>query len=127
MRPQFNLLYEAAIDSAERAQLAAKRIANITEHLTYSIYAHIQRGLFERHKLIFAWMLAVAVLTSAGKARLALHFMCVVRASAAAACMHQNSPQSSGRCCMVVMGALSGCQHQKAGERGSCPAAQWSP
>ena len=64
---QFNALYEAAIDTAERAPLAAKRIGNIAEHLTYSIYAYIQRGLFERHKLIFAWMLAVSVLTSAGR------------------------------------------------------------
>ena len=66
---QFNALYEAAIDGAERAPLAARRIANITEHLTWQITCYVSRGLFERHKVTFAWMLAVSILTSAGKAR----------------------------------------------------------
>lgn len=64
---QFNQLYELAIDTAERAAVSSKRIHNIIEHLTYEIYVYIQRGLFERHKIIFALMLAMAVLTSAGK------------------------------------------------------------
>ena len=66
---QFNSLYEAAIDGAERAPLAARRIANIIEHLTWQITCYVSRGLFERHKVTFAWMLAVSILTSAGKAR----------------------------------------------------------
>ena len=37
--------------------MPAKRITNIIEHMTYSIYLYIQRGLFERHKLTFALML----------------------------------------------------------------------
>ena len=64
---QFNLLYELAIDTAERAVVASKRIDNITEHLTYEIFLYFQRGLFERHKIVFALMLAFAVLTSSGK------------------------------------------------------------
>ena len=48
---QFNALYELAIDDAEKAAMPAKRIKNIIEHMTYSIYLYIQRGLFERHKL----------------------------------------------------------------------------
>ena len=66
---QFNGLYEAAIDGAERAALPAKRIAAIIDHMTFEIYKYIQRGLFERHKLIFAWMLTASILVSAGKAR----------------------------------------------------------
>lgn len=54
---QFNGLYEKAIDESERAALPSKRINNIIDHLTYEIYLYIQRGLFERHKLIFALML----------------------------------------------------------------------
>ena len=65
---QFNGLYEAAIDGAERAALPAKRIAAIIDHMTFEIYKYIQRGLFERHKLIFAWMLTASILVSAGKA-----------------------------------------------------------
>ena len=69
MHVQFNGLYEAAIDGAERAALPAKRIAAIIDHMTFEIYKYIQRGLFERHKLIFAWMLTASILVSAGKAR----------------------------------------------------------
>ena len=47
--------------------VASKRIDNITEHLTYEIFLYFQRGLFERHKIVFALMLAFAVLTSSGK------------------------------------------------------------
>ncbi|KAK9841874.1 hypothetical protein WJX81_008571 [Elliptochloris bilobata] len=64
---QFNGLYEAAIDGAERAALPAKRIAAIIDHMTFEIYKYIQRGLFERHKLIFAWMLTASILVSASK------------------------------------------------------------
>ena len=39
---------------------------NIQEHLTYAIYLYIQRGLFERHKLIFALMLTNKILVGGG-------------------------------------------------------------
>ena len=55
---------------AERAVVASKRIDNITEHLTYEIFLYFQRGLFERHKIVFALMLAFAVLISSGKVSL---------------------------------------------------------
>jgi dynein heavy chain len=63
---QFMELYEAAIDLAERAALPSKRIHNIIEYLTYSVYLYAQRGLFERHKLIFALMLTNKVALTAG-------------------------------------------------------------
>lgn len=69
---QFDALYELAIDQSERAPIPAKRIHNIIEHMTYEIYLYCQRGLFERHKLIFALMLATKILVGAGTA-------CVVR------------------------------------------------
>lgn len=63
---QFMGLYGLAIDTSERAAMPSKRISNIIDHLTYSVYLYIQRGLFERHKLIFALMLCNKVLLSAG-------------------------------------------------------------
>ena len=62
---QFNELYELAIDNAEPAQMPAKRIVNIIDHMTYSVYLYIQRGLFERHKLTFALMMTNKILISA--------------------------------------------------------------
>lgn len=37
--------------------MPSKRIHNIIEYMTYEIYLYVQRGLFERHKIIFALML----------------------------------------------------------------------
>ena len=64
---QFNALYEDSIDKSERAALPSKRMTNIIDHLTWEVYLYIQRGLFERHKLPFALILATKILTSAGK------------------------------------------------------------
>ncbi len=51
--------------------MPSKRIHNIIEYMTYEIYLYVQRGLFERHKIIFALMLANKVLVSAGKVKTA--------------------------------------------------------
>lgn len=64
---QFNGLYEESIDKSEKAALPNKRMANIMDHLTWEIYLYIQRGLFERHKLVFALILATKIWVSAGK------------------------------------------------------------
>ncbi|GFR42148.1 hypothetical protein Agub_g3000 [Astrephomene gubernaculifera] len=66
---QFNQLYELAIDRSERANMPSKRIHNIIEYMTYEIYLYVQRGLFERHKIIFALMLTNKVLVSASKVK----------------------------------------------------------
>ncbi|KAK9865923.1 hypothetical protein WJX84_001850 [Apatococcus fuscideae] len=66
---QFNALYEQSIDNSEKAALPSKRIVNIIDFMTYEIYLYIQRGLFERHKVIFALMLTNKLLVSAGKVR----------------------------------------------------------
>jgi dynein heavy chain, axonemal len=62
---QFSQLYEQSIDRSERASMPSKRIQNIIEFMTYEIYLYVQRGLFERHKLLFALMLANKILASA--------------------------------------------------------------
>ena len=66
---QFNQLYELSIDRSDKATMPSKRINNIIEYLTYEIYLYIQRGLFERHKIIFALMLTNKILVSAGKTK----------------------------------------------------------
>lgn len=61
-------------------------MANIMDHLTWEIYLYIQRGLFERHKLVFALILATKIWTSAGKV-----CVCVV-------CVWKRGGGKSGRC-----------------------------
>lgn len=65
-------LYEAAIDAAERALLPARRATNILDTLTYAAYAYVQRGLFQRHKLVFALMLANRILVCVWAGRMCL-------------------------------------------------------
>ena len=64
---QFNALYEQAIDKSDKAAMPSKRIVNVVEYLTYSVYLYVQRGLFERHKIIFSLMLTNNISLSAKK------------------------------------------------------------
>jgi len=64
---QFEELYDLGIDKSEKAAMPSKRIKNIIDYLTFSVYKYMQRGLFERHKTIFALMLTNKILASAGE------------------------------------------------------------
>lgn len=44
-----------------------KRIANINRHLTYNLYSSVCRGLFEKHKLMFAFLLCVRIMMNENK------------------------------------------------------------
>eukprot|EP00217_Crustomastix_stigmatica_P013603 CAMPEP_0183798542 /NCGR_PEP_ID=MMETSP0803_2-20130417/19119_1 /TAXON_ID=195967 /ORGANISM="Crustomastix stigmata, Strain CCMP3273" /LENGTH=4519 /DNA_ID=CAMNT_0026043227 /DNA_START=42 /DNA_END=13598 /DNA_ORIENTATION=- len=63
---QFQDLYRISVERSDKAAMPAKRINNIIEHLTYHVYLYMQRGLFEKHKLIFAFMLTNKIKISAG-------------------------------------------------------------
>jgi len=58
---QFIGLFENSMTEAEKAHIPAKRIHNIIELLTYSVFLYICRGFFEAHKEIFAALLAMKI------------------------------------------------------------------
>ena len=58
---QFLVLFDFSIDNSEKAPLASKRIVNIIEYLTFYVTCYMQRGLYERHKLIWVLMLAMKI------------------------------------------------------------------
>lgn len=62
---QFLVLFRRAIDASERASLAPKRVANILETPTYTVYRYVNRGLYERHKLGFLLIAALKMLVAA--------------------------------------------------------------
>lgn len=64
---QFTALYEESIDSSERPPSAAARVEAIASHFTAALFEYIERGLYESHKLVFAFMIANKVAISAGK------------------------------------------------------------
>ena len=63
---QFTRLYEASILNSEPHSDAAVRVNNIITHFTHSLYQFTQRGLYERHKLLFAFLIAYKVGMSSG-------------------------------------------------------------
>ena len=44
-----------------------KRITNINEYFTFSLYCNVCRSLFEKHKLLFAFLLTVRILMNQKK------------------------------------------------------------
>jgi dynein heavy chain len=79
---QFIVLFELAMDRAEKAALPPKRIANIIEYLTYSVYLYISRGYFEAHKMLFPLLMCMKIQMQQGKLSSA-HFDSFVKGGSA--------------------------------------------
>ncbi len=79
---QFIVLFELAMDRSDKARLPSKRIQNIIEFLTYSVYCYCCRGFFERHKLLFALLLSLKIQLRSGTLSMD-HFNCFVKGGAA--------------------------------------------
>ena len=66
---QFLSLFMEAMDKADRAALASKRVTNIIDMMTYMTYRYINRGLYERDKLTFVLIVTLKILITAKKLR----------------------------------------------------------
>lgn len=55
------------IDTSEKNPDLALRLNILYEEITLAIYVNVSRGLFERHKLIFSFMLCIDILKQAGE------------------------------------------------------------
>ncbi|CAN0142261.1 unnamed protein product, partial [Pylaiella littoralis] len=64
---QFQTLFTRAMDVADKASLASKRVWNIIETMTFNVYRYISRGLYEQDKLSFKLILALKILLTAGR------------------------------------------------------------
>ncbi|XP_029774824.1 dynein heavy chain 1, axonemal isoform X2 [Suricata suricatta] len=60
-------IFLSGIANSERADNLKKRIANINRHLTYSLYSNVCRSLFEKHKLMFAFLLCARIMMNEAK------------------------------------------------------------
>eukprot|EP01029_Cantina_marsupialis_P009143 TRINITY_DN2137_c0_g4_i1.p1 TRINITY_DN2137_c0_g4~~TRINITY_DN2137_c0_g4_i1.p1 ORF type:complete len:4119 (-),score=1448.16 TRINITY_DN2137_c0_g4_i1:93-12449(-) len=60
--PWFGGLFKKAIEQSEPANEIEKRIENLNDYFTYMIYVNVCRSLFERHKLLFSFLMCIKVL-----------------------------------------------------------------
>ena len=58
---QFLVLYEDAILKSKPTHIIEKRIANIENYLTKSVWKYTSRGLYEKHKFLFTLLLALKI------------------------------------------------------------------
>jgi dynein heavy chain len=59
---QFLDLFLRSMLESEPARIASKRVASISNYLTYLAYRYINRGLYEEHKLTFVFIVTLKVL-----------------------------------------------------------------
>ncbi|MCJ8744212.1 hypothetical protein PDJAM_G00116030 [Pangasius djambal] len=60
-------IFMAGITNSERADTLEQRISNINEYFTFSLYSNVCRSLFEKHKLMFAFLLCVRIMMNKDK------------------------------------------------------------
>lgn len=61
----FTSLFVKVIETSEKASDLEKRLQILLEGITLTMYNNIGRGLFERHKVIFSFMLCVEIMKQA--------------------------------------------------------------
>ncbi|XP_037831220.1 dynein heavy chain 1, axonemal isoform X2 [Kryptolebias marmoratus] len=64
-------IFMAAVANSDTADTIEKRIANIKEFFTFSLYSSVCRSLFEKHKLMFAFLLCARVMMNENKVDMA--------------------------------------------------------
>ncbi|KAM6256563.1 LOW QUALITY PROTEIN: dynein axonemal heavy chain 1 [Porphyrio hochstetteri] len=63
----FLSIFLAGIRDSERADTLKDRVMNISNYITFSLYSSVCRSLFERHKLMFAFLLCARILMDEGR------------------------------------------------------------
>ncbi|XP_050760847.1 dynein axonemal heavy chain 1 [Gymnogyps californianus] len=60
-------IFLMGISNSERADILKDRIVNINNYITFSLYSNVCRSLFEKHKLMFAFLVCIRILMNDGQ------------------------------------------------------------
>ncbi len=61
------MLFVASVRGSEPSDDIATRIKSLNDHFTLSIFNNVSRSLFERHQLMFSFLMAVRIRQAEGK------------------------------------------------------------
>jgi len=62
---QFQALFQQSFDEAETSNVLQKRVDNIIDTMTYIVYRYINRGLYEKDRLLFVFVITTKLLITA--------------------------------------------------------------
>lgn len=63
----FVRLFVMAVENSEPSNILEQRLANMNSYFTYSLYENVCRSLFERHKLLFSFVLTIKIMQGDNK------------------------------------------------------------
>lgn len=59
-------VFNTVIETSPKSSVLEERLLILYDEITTAIYTNVSRGLFEKHKLVFSFMLNVAIYLNAG-------------------------------------------------------------
>ncbi|KAL1130882.1 hypothetical protein AAG570_012123 [Ranatra chinensis] len=63
----FTLIFTTVIETTPKCPELQIRLQTLIDSITLAIYNNVSRGLFERHKLVYSFMLCVSIFLQSGK------------------------------------------------------------
>lgn len=75
---QFLQVFDLSMARAARSPVAARRIQNIIDYLTFSTFSYTARGLYEKDKFLFTILMTLKIQLQA-KAISAEEFQCFIK------------------------------------------------